>query len=292
MSLSRPLKLAARIVSIRTEGPPARRLKVRVEIANPTNEDYVLLSSWTEASFNPGGAAAEGALFEQQHAQAYEARLTAAGKMSGEFSIPISPTLIGRVEEARGNDVALGLRSRLLFAPLHQIGDQKVLGVPWETGLDSADGQPLGQPIPQSEWVKYLREWQWREIELFELPFDRHRESPQFQRAYELVRVAEERLRNGDFPGVLQNCRQALEGLAKDAGAGDDLRAGFAKLLTAHVLGEEKQRRTSALLMALNELGHLGRHELRPHEDIFRKDAVFMLRVTLSAIQYLTSPAR
>jgi len=285
------LRLSTYILQIAPEGPPCRRLKVRVRIDNPSDLICVLMSSWTEASFNPGGVAAEGVLFEQQHAQAHEAVLPAKGNLNGEFSIPVSPTLLERVEKARGNNVAFGLRSRFLFAPVHQDGNRQVVGAPWETVLCPPEGQTLGREIQQSEWVGYLKVWQWREIELFEIPFDSGLESPQFQRAYALVRVAEGRLRNGDFSGVLQNCRQALEGLAKDAGAEGALDVGFEKLLADHILGEEKRRRTDALLRALNKLGHLARHEERPHEDIYRKDAVFVLRITLSAIQYLTSPA-
>src|SRR5438128_451390 len=95
------LTLKANILSITAEGPPCRRLKVRVSIENPSDLSCALLSSWTEASLNPGGIAVEGDLFEQLHAQAFEAFIRGRGSLNGEFSVPITPLLIDRVETSR-----------------------------------------------------------------------------------------------------------------------------------------------------------------------------------------------
>lgn len=284
--------LRGRIARLQPGGPPVRHLLAWGEIDAPTEGTWVFLSSWSQAHFGPAGisveAAAYGGLLENFGPSASDRLWRAGTRASVSFTVPIAPALLDAIERDRTEGVALSIGCRLVLAPvLDRRGTSSTLGVPREFQVLDSNGSPPGRVIALSDWVGYLRQWQWREIELFELPFDVGRESPSFRRAFDLLRTAEERLRNGDFGGTFQNCRQALESLAVDVGPPGDLKAGFSRLLAARLGEGERGKRVGALLMALNDLGHLGRHEQRPHEDLTRADAVFVLRSTLSAVQYL-----
>jgi len=199
--------------------------------------------------------------------------------------------MLATIERHRKDDVVVKLQARILLAPIVPSAirarrDSAMLGSPWEAGIAGSSGTGVEVRIAKSEWVNYLRTWKWSEIELFELVMHPVHEVPEFRRAFDLLRSAEERLRNGDYQGVFQNCRQVLESLAIDAAPDERLGEAY-KAILHRIAGEKKRERLHALLLALNKLGHLGRHENRPHEDLTRPDAVFMLRTTLSVVQYL-----
>lgn len=264
-------------------------LSVRLE--SPWDRDVALLSGWTEATFNPpGSAAASGFLFQQQHSRVDPGVIKSRDHLLGEFHIPVSVPVLDAVERVRTEQVALQLRCRFLIAPVVKVDEELVLGMPRETGVRTIKNDSLGIVISKSDWIRYLSAWRWADIELFELPFDRLRESPRFRRPFELLRNAEGRLRNGDHPGVLQSCRLVLESLAKDAKPEGDLAEGFQAVLEQSVRGQEVRLRLNELILGLSNLTHLARHEERPHEDITRPDAVFCLRCTLAVLARVIEP--
>ena len=280
------------ILEVRPEGPPYRRLVLPIRLDNPSDHDVAILSTWTEVKFNPPDTVAvTGVLFEQQHARLHPAVVPSGGKMLGAFHIPMNVPVLDSIERARTDQVTLQLRSRFLVARVVKQDETAVLEAPREAGVWTVKDEQLGVVISRSDWIRYLSTWRWSEIELFELPFDGHRESPRFRRAFELLRDAEGRLRNGDFPGVLQSCRLVLESLAKDTSPDGTVADGFQAILAQSVQGDEMRSRLNDLIFRLSHVTHLARHEERPHEDVGRSDAVLCLRCTLAVVQRLLDPA-
>lgn len=235
-----------------------------------------------------GGTAGIGSLLESFRFDSGDMLLRPGKRLSVKFSVPVSAELLGVIERDRKESVALNIRCSLSLAPVYDATPgSHHLGVPQQFGVLGDNGSTLGRVIAMSDWIAYLRQWQWHEVELFEMPFDVGRETATFRRAFELLRKAEDRLRLGDYMGTFQNCRQALESLAVDTAPDADIKVGYSRILTTQLGDGERAKRMNAVMLALNDLGHLGRHEQRPLEDLTRQDSIFILRATLSAVQYL-----
>ena len=232
--------IRVRLETPRAEGPPARRLIVGCEFENRSDHAATVLSCWTQASFTPGGVVAEGSLLCPEYPVDREATVRPGESSRGRFVVPITPQAIDAVEQERMDGVNLELRCRLLAVTKDSTEHVDCLSALCEIGLQDVRGLMPAVSISRSEWIQFLRQWRWSEIELFELPFDVHRESPAFQRAFGLLRTAEERLHNGDYAGTFQNCRQALESLAKDTVPEKGIKDGFTQLLETRLQGEEK----------------------------------------------------
>lgn len=288
-----PFDFTAHVVSLMAEGPPHRRLVLSVKLENPWEEAVALLSGWTDVRFDPLGlVVASGYLFKQLHARVAPAVVRRGEPMLGEFQIPMSVSAIDAIERTRSDGVTFQVMVRFLIAPVQESGENSLMRGPREAGIRTVNNDTLGVVVPKSDWIRYLSVWRWSEIELFELPFDRMRESPRFRRAFELLRTADENLRSGDYGGVLVNCRLAIESLAKDSAPQSDVKEGFRLALEQSVRGTEMRSRMNEVIVGLSEVTHLARHEKRPHEDLVRADAVFCLRCTLAVVARLIEPTR
>lgn len=285
-----------RVEGVSADGPSRRRLLIDASLQNPSNVTCSLISHWSEITADPGGIVGEGALLKQLHNNVANAVLPANGRMHLQFIVQMDSATLAEIERLRTSDVTLHLSARLLFAPAMSQSPQgnrfppAILGLPWEVAILSDPGRnAVAHVIPQSEWIKLLSTWQWSELHIFELAFDPRRESPRHVRAFNLIRSAENRLRRNDFPGVLQDGRQALESLARDHRPSGSTKDGYQELLETQLVGARKQDRADAILLAASNYGHLARHENRPHKDITRADAVMYLRMILTLLAYLAS---
>jgi hypothetical protein len=291
-----------RVHRLAIDGPPSRRLRVHVALDNRSQIPGVLLSSWAEARFEPGGVAAYGALFQQQHALAHAAILPPSGSMSGEFAIPISPEILDAVERQRSDGVTLMIEGHLIVAPLLQptrarrgspaehpepIG-MPVLGLPMTTlAADDYGTAMVTHRIARSEWGQFVSGWRWSEVELFEVALSPRSSSVEGMQAYSMLRLAERAFREHDFRGTLTHSRSAMEAFAKASGDGD-MKRGYAASLAAKVAGEQMRDDLNALLHALSTFAHAGRHARVPDEPVTRDDALLVLRMTLAALERLT----
>jgi HEPN domain-containing protein len=140
--------------------------------------------------------------------------------------------------------------------------------------------------IPQSEWLKLLSQLKWSAIEIFEVPMESLSPDPNLRRAIELLREAQNRFLRGDWPGVLQNCRQAFEAAAADVGQTSDKSSNFQQLLD-RVGGGKKSEKLNEVVKSLSGFCQLGRHEDLPAVSITREDARAALRCTLSIFALL-----
>ena len=244
---------------------------------------------------------ADGALFHQQHALVDRAVLPAHGSTSGEFIIPISGEILDAVERQRTDGVALTIQGQLVIAPVLQYRKASdggtgasgtperppLLGIPVTTlGTGEYDAHMVNHRIPRSEWTQLITRWRWSDIELFEIALSPRSGSVESTQAYTMLRQAERSFREFDFRATLTHCRAALEAFAMATGDGD-LKRGYEAAITAKVGGEEMRKDLNTLLRSLNDFAHAGRHARLPDEPVTRDDALFVLRMTLGALERL-----
>lgn len=297
-------RLRFRQLGSRVEGPPNRRLIVDVELLNATSMNAVVLGLAAEVQFNPGGVAATGQLFEQQHPLNGRALLPAHGKMSGRFVVPVSPEILAAVQNDRTDRVIVTVRGRGLVAPVlaFPVGPLKrvragtepkppmelMLAAPFETeAVDENGSAMVTLIIPASEWIKHLKNWCWEEVEVFQIALTSRSEPAQFRLTYENLRKAQQSYRDNDYNATLNHARRALEGMAKAAGEGN-VKAGYEALFARKFGGPTMTADFDELVKALTDFAHAGRHQAVPDEPVSRADALLALHVTFAIVERLT----
>ncbi len=139
-----------------------------------------------------------------------------------------------------------------------------------------------------SDWVKRLKELEWNETEIFELPVLALSEDDNLKEAVKLIREAQSALLSHDHKGVLVKCRAALESAAKYESKGDTKRGFEALFARAFPGDQEKQRVMNELTNSLSGYAHaLGRHEQYPAVHVSRAEAEFALVTTLGWISLI-----
>jgi len=142
--------------------------------------------------------------------------------------------------------------------------------------------------IRRSDWLKRLSEMGWQEYEIFEVAKQPLLADPNLTVAFTRLQEAQNALRSGDYTGVLVKCRAAFESAAKYESNGD-IRKGFDSLLArAFRDDEKKQESLSALIKALSDFFHLGRHEQYPVILIARDEAEFVFSASISLFSLLS----
>lgn len=286
------MDLELQIREISASAPPYRALSLKCNVHNRINKEVTILEAWVTVKTGASKTLADGFHFEQHHAPSHRATIQSGGQGPGTILVPLTADSLSSLEKERnGRDLELNIYSHVLIAPIEAIelttGEPiYILGAPRETLFSARGYSPVPHKIPQSEWIKLLSSMKWSEIELFELPMETFRSDPGFQRAVELLREAQNRFFRGDWPGTLQNCRQAFEAAAGDVGQSDNKKDNFQKL-SNRLGGSRKSEKLNTLISSLSGFAHLGRHEDVPKIDITREDALMVLRCTLSIFSLL-----
>lgn len=280
------------VVGYEARGLPSRALILRCEISNPNPGDLYIADGWLEIRGAGGVRVAEGRLFHPLYNMVDPAVVSGGGakKSLGDIVIPLSSSAIQLLEERRnGGDLPLQIDSRILVAGVitGPDGHQLVLSAPIESRFSSsAVGGSIELRIPQSEWVKLLRQLEWSEMELMELPMTLLRSEPRLARARDRLKEAESCLTQGDWDGVLQNCRMAWEAAAIGLTGEESHRVALPKLAAYFGKGP-KAEQLDSLAKKLGEFLHLARHDQPDHVSITRADAVLGLRITASLLDYI-----
>ncbi len=258
--------LPLHITRIYAEGPPKRQLEISCDINNPNNFDICILDSWDKISANNNLKLAEGKLFCFMYKRVEPAIIPANDQRIGAFVLQLSPNALENIEERRaGGDVELTFSSRVLVSEVHIIDGNKVLGVPYETAFGNHGS--FEYTIPQSEWIKILKNLSWNELELLELPTNKIRSIPSIGRAFDCFQVAQLSYRRGDWPGTMLNCRKIFEALVKDTTESNNMKKAYQAIKSIMGEGEKAEclnKKAECLNKVINELGsflHLGRHE-------------------------------
>jgi hypothetical protein len=279
--------LAINILRVEAERPPRRQLVLMCNIGNNTAFDLCILDAWVTAEALNGIKLAEGRLFQPMYNRVDPAIIPARGSGLGALHIELPAEVIQEVEEQRtGGDIKLAISSRVLIAKVSTAGDVTTLQAPFETQFGDAGLGRFEYLIPQSEWLKLLRNLDWSELEILELPSRRFRAIPSLARAIERFKEAQESYRRGDWEASMLNCRKAFEAIVQDTVAEADMSKAHQALVS--IMGEgDKTDRLDDLVKSLGRFLHLGRHENLPPISIKRPDAELALRLTGTLLSYL-----
>lgn len=267
--------------------PPTRELRLECQIHSPPTGSVFIFDVWVKAMIQGGITIAEGRLFEPHHARSGPASLRFHDPGIASIHIPLSALSLNSIEQQRaGGDVELSVLTNALISHLPR-DNPMLMTVPMERSLVTVGSDRLVYPIPQSEWIKVLRQLQWSELELIELPGTSATRPPSLARAFSRLSDATEAYRRGEWEDTMANCRKAFEALVQDLTGKPDMAATGPLLET--ILGEgPKAARVDALVKELGQFLHLARHEQHPSVKIGRADAAFSLHLTSALLQYFT----
>ena len=268
------------------EPPPYRCLKLDCQVAPSPTFELCILDTWSTVRITNGRVIAEGKILLFHYARINPATLRVREGGVATFVIPLPGHILHSVEEARaGGDLELSITTSALVSPL-RADNPMHLATPKESAIASPGSHDLAYKIPQSEWLKLLRQLQWNELELIELPRAWGPPSKTTDRATVRFDDALDAYRRGDWDDSMATCRKAFEALLQDLSGTTDM----AKVETAlsSYLGEgPKAKRLNALIRELGQFLHLARHE--PPEDVIikRSDASLSLQMTGAILRYL-----
>lgn len=145
------------------------------------------------------------------------------------------------------------------------------------------------ETIPHSEWIKRLSEMQWAEYELFEVAVLVLENDPNLVESLRVLRTAKKKLREGDYAGVLVDCRMAFASAAKYAAEGGELKTGFDALLAQGFPEHpEKPPTLNGFIKAFSDYLHLARHGQYPAIRFTRAEAQFVFATTVSFFSLLS----
>jgi len=165
--------LLINVQELYADQPPRRQLVLTCNITNSASYDICILDAWVKVEALNSLKLTEGKLFQSMHNSVDPAIIPQRkdGIGSGSFHIDLPPQVLQRIEEQRaGGDVKLFISSRVLVSEVFPVNNVKVLGVPFETEFENAGSGRFEHVIPQSEWIKLLKNLAWSELEVLELP--------------------------------------------------------------------------------------------------------------------------
>ena len=236
-------------------------------------KDRTLCSTITAAQFQWPGGSTQAML---QRDQAANCKLIA----------PLSAESISFIENDRTDDITLSIALHYQYQKTVETNNPKT--GPVLVGAE-ANWNTLTRPhaINHSEWLKRLKEMGWTEVEIVEIPKLPLMGDKNLEEALRLIGAAQTALRNHDFPGVLEKCRQSFESAAKHESA-ENIKEGF-ELLFARAFPnlQVKQDRINELVSKLSAYAHLGRHAQYPAIRISRAEAELVFTTTVSLFSLL-----
>lgn len=284
------MKIPSLLINVQglyADQPPRRQLVLTCEITNSAPFDICILDAWVKVEALNGLKLTEGKLFQSMHNRVDPAIIPQREAGLGSFHIDLPPQVLQRIEEQRaGGDVKLFISSKVLVSEVFPVNNIKALGVPFETEFKNAGSGRFEYVIPQSEWIKLLKNLAWSELEVLELPTSGLRSVPHLFRALERFKDAQECYRRGGWEESMLNCRKAFEAIVQDATGENDM--GKTHQVFMSIIGEdEKAKRFDRLAKSLGEFLHLGRHENLPHISIKRADSELALLLTGALLTYL-----
>lgn len=271
-------------------GFPDRRIELFCSISHKHPGPLCLLDSWIEVTEAKGLRIAEGRLLSTQHSLIRGALLWPEETTPATLLIPMSSSVLRHIEERRaGGDCSWTITSRARTCKVFAEPEKpEVLGVPFETFFcSSAHSDRVEHVFPQSDWIKVLRNLNWSELELTELP-SVNLAGSQFGRAVKRYEEAQDFYRRGEWEECMSSCRKVFEVLVKEVSGADDMsrsEAVFQQLVSGAAV---KGKLANELVKAFTPFLHLARHEQAAPVSLGPKDAMLSLHFTWSILCYLT----
>ena len=149
------------VLNLYAHHPPRRLLEISCNISNPTSFDICILDAWVKIESLGSLRIAEGKIFQTMHNRVDPAIIPTGKTGLGAFKIALPADVLKYIEERRaGGDVKLCVSSRVLVSRVITVNDVKTLGVPFETQFTDGGSGRFEYLIPQSEWIKILKNMQ------------------------------------------------------------------------------------------------------------------------------------
>ena len=284
------LRLLLRIVQYRGEGPHRRRLKLTCAISNPDPTPICLLNTWMSVQTKDGLRLDEGTLFHMEHALAYPPVVRQGSESTGIITVDLPAPILNALEQRRrGGDLEIRVSSRVLVCQVLGDEEQGAFGWPVQSLFESGMTGEVEHTIPQSEWIRLLREMGWSEMQLLELPSRGLRSDARLARALKRLEDAQDCHRRGLWAESVANCRKVFEAVVKDV-SGQDSMDHALEVIQGFVVDPIRAEKINEISLALSSFLHLARHEKFPEVVITPSDSMFALQMSTGLLAYLASP--
>jgi hypothetical protein len=277
---------------------PIRRVTLTGKLKNMDRRPVSVLSLMAQASL---ADRTELVVQTRGELRVFNPSLAPDQESVAQLMIDLPATVLKGIEDHRRNrdgTVALRLDIEGSAAPLVTIKDRnsqplsdQVVGPVTSASVDVRDHAERPEfMIGRDVWLDLLKRVGYGETEVFEVSrFTLEGTDEHSRRMVERLQEAVAAARTGDPCGALAKSRQAFEGWG--SGAGGNPKKGFEILLAAARPGDvqaPKREKLDALLSALADFQHLGRHDRPPFTPVDAADAELGVQVSLALANYLS----
>lgn len=266
---------------------PRRGLVINFELTSPFEYKIIGLDSRLSVKMDGGRIVAEGKLLKfatnvPHHYLLYEPH----AEIRAEMQLELSGAMLRLIEDERGGrDVDFEIDGEIEYSIAHQIPNQGH----WSMGerrlrpFYTSSGSYRVR-ISQSDWVRYLSQMGWEEIEIWEVP-TANLDPSRMGRSIRLLREALNLLRHDHVSDCMAKCRKAFEAAVHDASQIEDFGKGIETLMQR--VPASKRKEVDDLLRRLGAFTHLARHEGAEEVPLSRDDALLCLGLTRAAVEYV-----
>jgi hypothetical protein len=285
------LKLPTQIMGRRGYGLPLRQLALTCDVINPSTTILCILVSWVRVETKQGLRIAEGPLLHPEYALSTPPGILPRQHGTAIITIPFPDRVLMEVEQRRkGNDLELVITSQVIALEVKDEVETISLSRPVSILLEDGHIGRLEYTIPQSEWVKALKEMQWSEMILLEFPSRDIRSDTRLARAFECLEEGQACYRKGLWDETALNCRKVFEAIVQDT-TGEENMGKALDALNAFIHEPSKANLINQIAKDLGVFLQLGRHEKLPVIPFTPNDAALALQLTTALLSYLITPA-
>lgn len=280
----KPLTLS--IYDICSSGGIIPEVKLSCHIRNENVFSVCIINSWLEISDNKGIRWAKGPLLHTLNSPSEPALIKSGDKGLAEINFQLPITTLRNIEEFRkGDDLKLAITSRILVSKSINGPEGILLGVPFETRLNSENSTQFEYPILKSKWIELYNTFGLTKIELIEIDFSLGKNNPVFKRALDRIGDAKKAFMQNDYENVLISCRKMQEAFIKDSNQNENMKDAVSAI--EKYLGEgEKAKTINEIIKKVGTFLHIGRHEALPPIIITRRDAELAIQVNCALLSY------
>lgn len=282
------LDILVRVEKIRAESYPARQLVFDLSMEPLSDRDLQLgiLNSWTQLYLGDA-CVTQGTLLQVFSGLIVPTTIGGIHLVSATVRAPLTTEVLQAVEDKRvGKDLDYRIVFSVAALPIRQVLGLPQLGVPQTVHLrDRHNNGDVSGTIPQSDWVQLLRQMNWGESRLMEIPITIAQTA--YPLAFRYLEEAHDHFRRGHWHEAMTSCRKVAESVAGHLGGYGENGVDPKKLRLA--VGEgAKGDRIDDLTTKLGQFLHLGRHD--SNVVITRYDALLALQVTTALFSYWCRP--
>lgn len=205
--------------------------------------------------------------------------LVGEGGVDVEIYVPLHRGVLAAIEHRRaGGSAHIRLQGDVTYGIAHRIPNQGhwTVGETRSKDIRQDGAKEWQQDVPQSDWIRVLKELGWQHIELMELPMELEGD----REALRHLEAAKVRLASGDWPGVLARCYNAIEAVAPQGKEAAGRRA-------PHLSGAARDALDQMLFKA-KAFCHDGRHHDAGPDNVGPDEARMILLMAAGLVQYFS----